>query len=207
MIITSIVIVISGCTTTKFLGTYPVSCSPTTYVEVYWEKPNKPFIELGMIIVESEIFGEEKLLVKLKEKAMAVGANAVIMRSPSKESILYPYYTPVPRGIGMITVGTTTINRLEGVAIRFKDTYTSNQVAKPSTDKPITSVPVASSKPNIVTVIWTFANIRSGASNEFPVVTSVKRGEKLAVIGEMGEWFNVRLENGKEGWINSRVVK
>jgi len=59
----------------------------------------------------------------------------------------------------------------------------------------------------IVTVTWTFANIRSGAGNDYPVVTSVNQGDKLTVIGESGEWLNVRLEDGKEGWISGRVVK
>ena len=73
----------------------------------------------------------------------------------------------------------------------------------------ITSTPVtpASGTINILTVTWTSANIRSGAGNEFPVVKTVKQGDKLTVVGEDREWFNVRLEDGKEGWINSRVVK
>ena len=56
-------------------------------------------------------------------------------------------------------------------------------------------------------VTWTFANIRSGAGDNYPVVTTVKQGDKLTVIGESGDWFNVRLENGQEGWISNRVVK
>jgi hypothetical protein len=60
---------------------------------------------------------------------------------------------------------------------------------------------------NVVTVTWTSANIRSGAGNEFPLVTTVKQGDTLTVIGEDREWFNVRLEDGKEGWIKSGVVK
>ena len=74
--------------------------------------------------------------------------------------------------------------------------------------KPITSTQVtpASSTANTVTVTWTSANIRSGAGNEFPVLKTMKRGDKLTVIGEDREWFNVRLDDGKEGWINTRVV-
>jgi hypothetical protein len=60
---------------------------------------------------------------------------------------------------------------------------------------------------NIVTVTWTFANIRSGAGNEFPIVTYVKQGDELTLLGERGEWLNVRLKNGQEGWISNRVVK
>jgi len=59
----------------------------------------------------------------------------------------------------------------------------------------------------IVTVSWTFVNIRSGAGNDYPVVGSVNQGDKLIVIGESGEWLNVRLENNKQGWISNRVVK
>jgi hypothetical protein len=88
----------------------------------------------------------------------------------------------------------------------------SDQTPKPRItrpEEPITSTPVtpSSGPANIVTIIWTSANIRSGAGKEFPVVTIVKKGDKLIVIGESGEWLNVRLENGQEGWISSRVVK
>jgi uncharacterized protein YgiM (DUF1202 family) len=92
-------------------------------------------------------------------------------------------------------------------------------------EKPITSIPVTPTqgkvdlpaKPqpvappqskSIVTVNWTSANIRSGAGNEFPVVTNVKQGDKLILLGEDGEWFKVQLENGsQEGWISNGVVK
>jgi len=67
--------------------------------------------------------------------------------------------------------------------------------------------PSSSGTTTVVTVTWTSANIRSGAGNEFPVLTTVNKGDRLTIIGERGEWFNVRLEDGKEGWINSRVVK
>jgi hypothetical protein len=87
------------------------------------------------------------------------------------------------------------------------DLPTKPQVTPP--EKPTTSTPVtpSSGKASIVTVTWTFANIRSGAGNNYSVVTTVKQGDKLTVIGESGEWFNVRLESGQQGWISNRVVK
>jgi hypothetical protein len=60
---------------------------------------------------------------------------------------------------------------------------------------------------NIVTVTGTSANIRSAAGNEFVILTTVKQGDKLILLGEQGEWFNIRLENGQEGWIDRRFVK
>ena len=89
------------------------------------------------------------------------------------------------------------------------ENLSSNQTTEPQVnapDKPITSSPFSGTT-NIVTVTWTSVNIRTGAGNEFPVVKTLKQGDKLTVIGEDREWFNVRLEDGKEGWINSRVVK
>jgi len=59
----------------------------------------------------------------------------------------------------------------------------------------------------IVTVNWPFENIREGPGMDYSVVATVKQGDKLTVIGESGEWLNVRLENGQEGWISNRVVK
>ena len=68
-------------------------------------------------------------------------------------------------------------------------------------------IPPSSGTTTVVTVTWTSANFRSGPGNEFPVLITVNKGDKLTIIGERGEWFNVRLEDGKEGWINSRAVK
>jgi hypothetical protein len=81
------------------------------------------------------------------------------------------------------------------------ENLTIDQTTKPQVTPP------SSGTTTVVTVTWTSANIRSGAGNEFPVLTTVNKGDKLTIIGERGEWFNVQLEDGKEGWINSRVVK
>jgi uncharacterized protein YgiM (DUF1202 family) len=59
----------------------------------------------------------------------------------------------------------------------------------------------------LVTVTWTLANIRSGVGNDYPVVKFVKQGDKLTVIGESGDWLNVRFEDDRQGWISNRVVK
>jgi len=88
----------------------------------------------------------------------------------------------------------------------------SDQIPKPQVtapEKPIKSAPVIPSSVSvyIVIVTWTFANIRAGAGDNYPAVATVKQGDKLIVIGESGEWFNVQLENGQEGWISNKVVK
>lgn len=74
----------------------------------------------------------------------------------------------------------------------------------PLPEKSQMSAPVST---NTLVVTGTFANIRSGAGNNFSIVTTVKQGDKLMLLGEYGEWFNVRLENGQEGWIDNRFAK
>jgi len=79
--------------------------------------------------------------------------------------------------------------------------------AKPADRSPSASVAPSSGTAKILTVTWTAANIRSGSGDDYPVVATVKQGDKLTVIGESGEWFNVQAVGGQQGWINSRVVK
>jgi uncharacterized protein YgiM (DUF1202 family) len=70
-------------------------------------------------------------------------------------------------------------------------------------DKP---APAPSDKYRL-TVTGTFANIRTGAGNEFSLIATVKQGDKLILLGESGDWYHVRMENGQEGWVNNRFVK
>jgi hypothetical protein len=74
---------------------------------------------------------------------------------------------------------------------------------KPAPPTPPFSPPGA----RMVIVTWTFANIRSGPGNQYPVMVPVKQGDQLTVIGEYEDWYNVRLQDGREGWIRMGVVK
>jgi uncharacterized protein YgiM (DUF1202 family) len=108
----------------------------------------------------------------------------------------------------MWTLDPQTINaKLESKTSNIPSDLTKPLVPPP--EKPTTLTPVTPpmGTEKIATVTWTFANIRSGAGNDYPVVTTVKQGDKLTVIGEFGEWFNVRLESGQQGWISNGVVK
>ena len=84
-------------------------------------------------------------------------------------------------------------------------------VAKPQSgppEKPVPSTPVPSiSTVTTVIVSWTSANIRSGPGDKYPLVATVNKGYHLTVIGQYEEWFYVRLEDNREGWIKKNVVK
>lgn len=83
-----------------------------------------------------------------------------------------------------------------------------SQPEKPQTIIPANLPPITPQTAiNKVAVTGIYANIRSGAGNEFPIIATVKQGDKLILLGEYGEWYIVRLENGQEGWINNRFTK
>ena len=51
------------------------------------------------------------------------------------------------------------------------------------------------------------SNIRSEPSTKSKIVTTLRRGEKVAKIDESAGWFNVRLPSGETGWVSKRLAK
>jgi len=54
--------------------------------------------------------------------------------------------------------------------------------------------------PRTATVTATSLNIRAGARVERPLVTTVKKGTKVTLLDSLGDWYKVKLSNGKVGW-------
>jgi hypothetical protein len=88
------------------------------------------------------------------------------------------------------------------------------QVAKTSITPQVSPVQPTESTPptsplqkRTVSVTWTSVNVRSGPGDDTPIVTTVSQGDKLTVIGEYNDWFNVELQNGMKGWVKSGFVK
>src|SRR5690606_14826194 len=51
-------------------------------------------------------------------------------------------------------------------------------------------------------------NVRSGAGSEFETVAGLEPGSEVRIIGtnSAGDWYNIVLPNGGEGWIASFLV-
>jgi hypothetical protein len=43
-------------------------------------------------------------------------------------------------------------------------------------------------------------NIRSGPGKHYPVIGNAKPGETLVILDNSGEWYHLRLQNGREGY-------
>jgi hypothetical protein len=49
-------------------------------------------------------------------------------------------------------------------------------------------------------------NVRRDASVSSEVIGHVRRGERLTVISDGGDWLRVRLSDGSSGWVSSELV-
>jgi hypothetical protein len=122
------------------------------------------------------------------------------------DSITYYYYYQKKGKVAVIEFTATPDGKITNKK-KYRAQGMPSEVKPPSAE-PAPSVPIPStSGTNIVVVTATSANIRQGAGNEFAVAATVKQGDELILLGESGDWFNVQLENGQEGWISNKFAK
>jgi len=74
-------------------------------------------------------------------------------------------------------------------------------------EKPKTSDPTTFSSGATRIVTWDFSDVKSAPGNNFSSTAKVRKGDKLTIMEQSGEWVRVRLENGQEGWIRSEVLE
>ena len=102
-----------GCTGTKYLPSSSKTYSPTGGAVIYyWDKPDRPYTEMGTIEVKAQT--EKGMLERFKQKAMEIGADGVFiksvenqLRSDTQDADLW-FLVKAPI-------------RAEGVAIKFED--------------------------------------------------------------------------------------
>lgn len=72
----------------------------------------------------------------------------------------------------------------------------------------VVSAPEAPPPPPVyVRVTGSSLNVRDGAGTAFKAVGKAKKGERLLVLGEDGEWLRVRLTPEQEGWVHGKFVR
>jgi len=83
--------------------------------------------------------------------------------------------------------------------------------APPPPPVPIPVVPAVEAKPTppqeYVRVTGSRLNVREQPATSAAAVARVKKGERLAVLGRDGEWFQVRLADGATGWVHGKYVR
>jgi hypothetical protein len=49
-------------------------------------------------------------------------------------------------------------------------------------------------------------NVRREASTSAEVIGHVRRGERLTLVADAGDWLRVKLNDGSSGWVSSQLV-
>jgi len=74
-------------------------------------------------------------------------------------------------------------------------------------EKPITSAPTTFSSGTTKILTWDFATVKSAPGSNYSSIATARKGDKLTIMEQSGEWVRVRLENGQEGWVRSEVFE
>jgi len=109
-----VLLLLLGCASVRYFPssskTYPPTSSAAIY---YWDKPDRPYREMGTIEVKAQT--EKGMLEKFKQKAMEIGADGVFIRSVENKlrsdtqdgDLWFLVKAPI---------------RAKGIAIKFEDT-------------------------------------------------------------------------------------
>ena len=75
------------------------------------------------------------------------------------------------------------------------------------TSLPPTPPPVRSEPPlRVIQVVWSYVNLREGPGTSYKNVGSIKQGTSMTLLEERGDWLRVRLQDGKEVWVNKEAT-
>ncbi len=80
-------------------------------------------------------------------------------------------------------------------------------LVKPGANPPDGAASRSGSAAVSVVVTGDVVNLRSGPGSDYPRIGQVSRGTQLPVAGQSGEWYQVRLADGKLCWIAGWLVK
>jgi uncharacterized protein YgiM (DUF1202 family) len=73
--------------------------------------------------------------------------------------------------------------------------------ATPAAPAPVEERAIGTVRVNVSTL-----NVRGEASTSAAIVGHARRGERLTVIGDSGDWLRITLADGTKGWVSSELV-
>lgn len=92
------------------------SFQPTQSIEVFNEKPSKPYKVIGIVLASSDKLDDAALLESLKQKAMSVGGQGLILLESTSEQVTS---SDTAAGGGEF-VTSREVTHLSAEAIRFQ---------------------------------------------------------------------------------------
>ena len=74
--------------------------------------------------------------------------------------------------------------------------------------RPVETPPPPPPPPKVyVTVTGSKVNVRKGPGTDQPTVTRVKKGDRLLLVEEKGDWDSITLADGTAGFISAKLVR
>jgi uncharacterized protein YgiM (DUF1202 family) len=111
----------------------------------------------------------------------------------------------LPLGFVTLMVAGITYYELNGIYYRqAPEGYV--VVEPPSTEETAPVTPATAEKGQQVIVQTEILNVRIGPDPDQDVVSQVRRGTVLMVIGSVPGWYYVKLNNGERGWVMKQFV-
>jgi uncharacterized protein YgiM (DUF1202 family) len=124
-----------------------------------------------------------------------------------------------PQQDSVAVIATTTLLPIPSQQPRYTETPVSTRTPLPTftytptlTPIPptITNTPIPTATPTVAGIVQSIqrVNVREGPGVEFGELEALAPGTGVQVIGQNadGTWFNIRLEDGREGWISAKLL-
>ncbi len=151
--------------------------------------------EPGFVYVQGQTFHSQGF--PSQDGAFRVGLNL-----EGNNPINFPYRWGL--GADLAPGASTTVKGYVKLAFDLKPTsFWAGLIEEPS------SIQQDNAGTTLVTVLPTdkviiaadVANVRSGPNISSSIVETVEKGKSLPVLGQQADWYKVKLESGKEGWV------
>ena len=155
----------------------------------------------GCLIVDSD---QGEWVLRIHGFVLVVAFLAVSCTQPATEG--------KPAFVAVATTAAVSATRLQPLPT-IRSTSTGTSAPAPTLTAELTETPIPATATEIsapqIRVAVNTANVRSGPGSEHLPVAFASEGEQLELIGssEDGSWYQVRLHDGRTGWIGSSVVE
>ncbi len=138
------------------------------------------------------------LVVLMSVILAACGGGDEVAQAPEPTATLLPVVSHTPRVTATPVPSRTPLPTL---------TQTPTQTTIPPTP---TLSPTPTITPTVAGIVQSLqrVNVREGPGTSFSSFDSVAPGTGVMIIGQTSDadWYNIRLEDGAEGWISSRLL-
>ena len=127
----------------------------------------------------------------------------------SLEALIAPTATPKPTDTAIPPTATNTATATDTATTTATPTFTDTLTNTPTATA--TASPTPSATPTVFGIVRSQrrANVRRGPGTNFAVFNALAPGSGVMILGTSDDedWYNVRLENGVDGWISAGLIE